>query len=78
MKSVRLEVLTARDGVAGDTLPSEPTAHSARKVVQTGLASAVGVGFVVWDHDSFNRTNLTIVNEHSTVDGLEREKKRPH
>ena len=58
------EVLTTRDGVAGDTLPSEPTAHSAREVMETGLAGAIGVGFMVWDHDSFNRTNLAIVNEH--------------
>ena len=58
------EVLTTRNGVAGDTLPSEPTAHGAREVVETSLASTVGVGFMAWDHDSFNRTNLMIVNEH--------------
>lgn len=60
----RNQTLTTRDGVAGDALPSEPTAHSAREVVETGLAGAVGVSFVVRDHDPFNRTNLAIVNEH--------------
>ena len=58
------EVLTTRDGIASDTFPSEPAAHGAREVMETGLAGAVGVGFMVWDRDSFNRTNLTIVNEH--------------
>ena len=58
------EVLTTRDGVAGDTLPSESTAHDAREVVEPGLAGAVGISLMVWDHDSFNRTNLTIMNEH--------------
>jgi len=49
---------TACDGIAGDTIPPEPTAHSAREVMETGLAGAVGVCFVVWDHDSFDRTNI--------------------
>ena len=62
----RNQILTTRDSVAGDALPSEPTAHSAREVVETGLAGAVGVSFVVWDHDPFNRTNLAIVNERET------------
>jgi hypothetical protein len=57
------DVLTARDGVARDTLPSEPTAHNAREVMETGLAGAVRVGFVIWDLDSFDRTNLIITNE---------------
>jgi hypothetical protein len=50
----RGEGLTTCDGVAGDALPSEPTAHGAREVMETGLAGAVGVGFMVWDHDSFD------------------------
>jgi hypothetical protein len=33
--------------------------------MEAGFAGAVGVGFVVRDHDSFNRANLTIVNEHA-------------
>jgi hypothetical protein len=61
----RIKTLTTRDGVASDALPSEPTAHSAREVVETGLAGAVGVSFVVRDHDPFNRTNLAMVNEHN-------------
>jgi len=58
-------VLTARDSVAGDAFPSEPTAHSAREVMKTGLAGTVCVCFVVRDHDSFDRTNLTIATEYN-------------
>lgn len=54
-----IEILTTRDGVTGDALPSESTAHSAREVVETSLAGTVGIGFVVQYPDSFNRTNLT-------------------
>lgn len=56
-------ILTTRDRVTGDALPSKPTTHSAREVVEAGLAGAVSIGFVVWDHDPFNRANLPIVNE---------------
>jgi len=58
------EVLTTRDGIAGDTLPSEPTAHSAREVMETGFASTIGIGFVVRDHNPLNGANLMIVNKH--------------
>lgn len=70
------DVLTARDGVAGDTLPSKSTAHSAREVVETGFAGAVRVGFVFWDHDSFDRANLTIVNENNQWTREERSRAR--
>ena len=48
------EVPTAGDGIAGDTLQPEPTTHCTREMMETGLAGAVGVGLVIWDHDPFN------------------------
>jgi len=71
------KILTTRDGVAGDTLPSKPTAHGAREVMETGFAGAVGVGFMVWDHNSFNRTNLTNVNEHDQYNTATKGRKSP-
>ena len=56
-------ILTTCNSVARDALPSESTAHSPREMVETGLAGTVGVGFVAWNFDSFDGTNLTITNE---------------
>ena len=57
------EILTTCNSVARDALPSESTAHSPGEMMETGLAGAVGIGFVAWDFDSFDGTNLTITNE---------------
>ena len=66
----RSGVLTTSNGVTSDTLPPEPTAHGPREVMETGLACTVGICFVVWNCDPFNRTNLTIMNERgATITG---------
>ena len=37
--------------------------------METGLAGTVSVRFVIWDRYSFNRANLTNVNESETEKG---------